>query len=138
MTRKLIGYRIAARDGSYAVSQGREGRHDGYVMDALEAQDEIERRPDEGLLLRPIYEGDVQTPVRRSAMRRFIGYQLADARGVNIQGDEGDPSGLPSFHVMDALEAQQVVAEHSDLGLHLMPIYQGDVQNPSFSRTRRR
>jgi len=64
-------------------------------------------------------------------MRKLLGYQIADADGTNIQGDDGDPSGLPSFHIMTAQEAAPIL-EASPSRLLLMPIFEGDIENPSF------
>src|SRR3546814_15173694 len=50
------------------------------------------------------------------------------------QGDDNDPSGLPSFHILNEFEATEVMAnfgqQHS---LTLQPIYEGDIQEPSFA-----
>src|SRR3546814_2540935 len=64
----------------------------------------------------------------------LLGFQIADANGQNIQGDDNDPSGLPSFHILNEFEATEVMAnfgqQHS---LTLQPIYEGDIQEPSFA-----
>ncbi len=60
--------------------------------------------------------------------RKLLGYQIADADGVNIQGDDADPSGEPSFRILNAQEAQAVVEAHE--GFLLMPIYEGDIEEP--------
>lgn len=65
-------------------------------------------------------------------MRKLLGYQIASATGENIQGDEGDPSGLPSFHIMTAAEAAPIL-EASAERLLLMPIFEGDIEEPTFS-----
>lgn len=64
--------------------------------------------------------------------RKLLGYQIADQFGENIQGEENDPSGFPSFHVMSAEEANAVLEKH-DQNLLLMPIYEGDIEEPTFS-----
>lgn len=61
--------------------------------------------------------------------RKLLGYQIADAGGVNIQGDDADPSGEPSFRILSAAEAQAVVERHE--GFLLMPIYEGDIEDPT-------
>ena len=63
--------------------------------------------------------------------RKLLGYQIADHMGENIQGDEGDPSGHPSFYVMSAEEAWKVLEEHPEGNLLLMPIYEGDIEEPA-------
>lgn len=65
--------------------------------------------------------------------RKLLGYQMADHMGENIQGDDNDPSGHPSFYVLNAAEAWRVLEDNPDHGLLLMPIYEGDVENPSFA-----
>lgn len=60
--------------------------------------------------------------------RKLLGFQIADRTGTNIQGDDGDPSGHPSFRILSADEAQAVLEEHE--GFLLMPIYEGDVEEP--------
>jgi len=64
-------------------------------------------------------------------MRGLLGFQITDATGTNIQGDDNDPIGLASFEVMSPLSAIAVMAglpaDHSYL---LQPIYQGDIEEP--------
>ncbi len=62
--------------------------------------------------------------------RELLGFQIADAKGVNIQGDDGDPSGHPSYRILSAQEATEIVREHPEQGLLLMPIYEGDIEDP--------
>lgn len=64
----------------------------------------------------------------------LLGFQIADRNGVNIQGDEGDPSGQPSYHIMNAVEASAVLAGNPDAGLLLMPIFEGDIEEPTFTK----
>lgn len=60
--------------------------------------------------------------------RKLLGFQIADRSGTNIQGDDHDPSGHPSFRILSAAEAQAVLEENE--GLLLMPIYEGDIEDP--------
>jgi hypothetical protein len=64
----------------------------------------------------------------------FLGFQIADANGKNIQGDDNDPSRLPSFHIMNEFEATEVMAKFGQqYSLTLQPIYEGDIEEPSFA-----
>lgn len=65
--------------------------------------------------------------------RKLLGFQIADHMGENIQGEEGDPSGHPSFYVMSAQEAAGVVEENPNHNLLLMPIFEGDIEDPAFA-----
>jgi hypothetical protein len=62
-------------------------------------------------------------------MRKLIGFQICDARGTNIQGDDDDPTGEPSFAVFDPSLAGPLAAT-LPRGFLLMPIREGDVQQP--------
>ena len=61
-------------------------------------------------------------------MKQLLGFQLANSKGENIQGDPEDPTGLASFEVMDPMLALSVIAKHP--GFLLMPIFQGDIEEP--------
>lgn len=61
-------------------------------------------------------------------MKQLLGFQLADARGANIQGDDDDPTGLASFEIMDVALAHSVIATLP--GYLLMPIFSGDIEEP--------
>ena len=64
-------------------------------------------------------------------MRKLLGYQLADKDGVNIQGDDEDPTGLNSFDVMPHEVANLVMQDLGDeADILLMPIFEGDVEEP--------
>jgi len=67
-----------------------------------------------------------------STKPKLLGFQIANSRGENVQGDDEDPSGHPSHHVMDAAEAQRVLEEHPGWRLLLQPIYEGDIEEPTF------
>lgn len=61
-------------------------------------------------------------------MRKLLGFQLADERGANIQGDDDDPCDMASYEVMAPAVATAVIAKHP--GYLLMPIYEGDFEAP--------
>ena len=65
--------------------------------------------------------------------RKLLGYQITDHMGENIQGDDGDPSGQPSYYVLNAEEAWKVLEDNPEANLLLMPIYEGDIEEPSFA-----
>lgn len=54
-------------------------------------------------------------------MRKLLGYQLANAGGVNIQGDDEDPTGFASFEIMSPETANAVMQDNP--GYLLMPIF---------------
>lgn len=62
-------------------------------------------------------------------MTKLLGFQIADKNGNNIQGDDGDPSGLPSYQILSAQEAEAVLGNTDDRYL-LQPIYEGDIEEP--------
>jgi hypothetical protein len=61
-----------------------------------------------------------------------IGYQIADADGANMQGDDNDPSGYASYDVMTRERAETVIALYPDSGMQLYAIYPGDIEEPQF------
>lgn len=62
--------------------------------------------------------------------KELLGFQIANANGVNIQGESADPSGYPSFRILSMEEAATVVRNNQGTDLLLMPIYQGDIEDP--------
>ena len=64
-------------------------------------------------------------------MPKLLGFQIADHMGENIQGDDNDPSGLPSFHILNSTEAWAIIAAHGkSRSLLLQPIFEGDIEEP--------
>ena len=63
--------------------------------------------------------------------KRLLGYQIADLRGNNVQGEGEDPSNLASFEVMTADVANGVMEGLGGRRFLLMPIYEGDVEEPT-------
>lgn len=61
-----------------------------------------------------------------------IGYQIADADGENMQGDDSDPSGYASFEIMTRALGEKVLALYPDTGMQLFAIYPGDIEEPVF------
>lgn len=61
---------------------------------------------------------------------KFVGFQLANAAGANIQGDEGDPASLASFEVMSPDEAVRIIAALPPGAFLLMPIFEGQIEEP--------
>lgn len=69
-------------------------------------------------------------------MKKLLGFQLADLTGKNIQGDDNDPSNLPSFDIMSPERATEVMAqlgcrEDSRAKYLLMPIFEGCIEEPT-------
>jgi hypothetical protein len=63
------------------------------------------------------------------------GFQIASRDGENIQGDSDDPSGYPSYAILDARTAESVIGrwdQSHDLALDV--IFHGDVEEPEFIR----
>lgn len=70
-------------------------------------------------------------PQPAPAKPKLLGFQLADPNGSNIQGDEDDPRGLMSFQVMSPTYAARAIERLGDSPRYLlMPIYEGDVEDP--------
>ena len=64
-------------------------------------------------------------------MKQLLGFQLANAKGENIQGDDDDPTSLASFEIMGIDMAIQVIAQLPK-GYLLMPIYDdGTIEEPT-------
>lgn len=63
-------------------------------------------------------------------MPKLLGFQLANKNGRNIQGDDDDPTSLASFEVMGLVTALNVISDLNG-GYLLMPIYEGDIEEPS-------
>ncbi|MCZ7862416.1 hypothetical protein O9X98_13665 [Agrobacterium salinitolerans] len=64
--------------------------------------------------------------------RKLLGWQIVDAEGLNIHGEENDPFGLASFEILsdDAAEqARQWVAENP--GFKVVEAFAGDIEEPS-------
>ena len=62
---------------------------------------------------------------------QLLGFQLADPSGTNIQGDDNDPLGLMSFQIMSPAYAARAIERLRDGPRYLlMPIYEGDVEDP--------
>lgn len=66
-------------------------------------------------------------------MRKFLGFQLCNSQGVNIQGDDEDPTGIASFEIMSPEVALEVMSKGwGKTGKYLlMPIFEGDIEEPS-------
>jgi hypothetical protein len=62
--------------------------------------------------------------------KKLLGYQLADSTGKNIQGSDTDPTSNASFEVMAPHVATTVMRQLSG-GFLLMPIYEGDIEDPT-------
>jgi len=64
-------------------------------------------------------------------MAKLIGFQLANKNGVNITGDDDDPFEMASFEVISPHSLFEVLeAMPLNHGLLLMPIYEGDIEEP--------
>ena len=64
-------------------------------------------------------------------MPKFLGFQLCNLAGANIQGDPDDPTGLASFEIMTPERAAEEMAHIGIRSFLLMPIYDGDVEEPT-------
>lgn len=89
--------------------------------------------PEAGELWAGIANDDVIDRLAGTALHspRLLGYQIADQFGENIQGDEGDPSGEPSYRVLSMEEANAIMEDPANRDLLLMPIREGDIENPT-------
>jgi hypothetical protein len=63
-------------------------------------------------------------------MAKLLGYQLANLQGRNIQGQDEDPTNLPSYGVMAPVVATHVMRQLGSRKFLLMPIYEGDIEKP--------
>ena len=65
-------------------------------------------------------------------MAKLIGYQIADAKGNNIQGDGICPFDFPSFEVLAPAAAHTLMTKLAEEGIQdkflLQPICEGDVE----------
>lgn len=65
-------------------------------------------------------------------MAKLIGYQIANEKGENIQGDGVCPVDFASFEVLNLAAAHQVMNKLSEMNLDgkylLQPIVEGDVE----------
>jgi hypothetical protein len=67
----------------------------------------------------------------QAAKAKLLGFQLANPSGCIIQGDDDDPLALMSFQIMSPAYAVKAVEKLGDsLRYLLMPIYEGDVEDP--------
>src|SRR6476619_14330 len=60
----------------------------------------------------------------------LIGFQLANMQGVNIQGNDENPTNLARSDVMTPQTAWSVIAKLPSF--LLIPVFEGDVDHPSF------
>lgn len=66
-----------------------------------------------------------------SRRRQFLGYQIASLDGRNIQGEAEDPFKIPTFAILFPNVATSVMRQLGDRKLLLMPIYEGDIEEPT-------
>lgn len=59
-------------------------------------------------------------------MTNFIGFQVANKEGLNVQGEEMDVSGLTSWQVMSPETAIEFSKSNKDF--LLQPIYEGMIE----------
>lgn len=63
---------------------------------------------------------------------RFLGYQIANAKGQNITGDDDDPTSMASFEILSPAAATSVMRQLGGAKRFLlMPIYAGDIEEPT-------
>lgn len=70
--------------------------------------------------------------ISATGTRKLLGWQIVDAEGLNIHGEENDPFGLASFEILsgEAVEqARQWVAENP--GFKVVEAFAGDIEEPS-------
>lgn len=86
-------------------------------------------------LLLPVYDG-VQAPGPHADLPDgIVGFQIATRAGENIQGDDHDPSGHPSYAILDAATASAIIAAHGERhDLALQVIFAGEIEEPDFVR----
>ena len=94
-------------------------------------------RPDDRTLL-PIYDAaEIPAPALQPAglPETIVGFQICTRDGENIQGDDDDPSGHPSYAILDAETATAVIAAHGERNdLALQVIFAGEIEEPDFVR----
>lgn len=61
--------------------------------------------------------------------RTFIGFQISGADGYSVHGNDEDPFGYNSFTVLTPETAIALMPGLPN-GFHLLPIYDGDVEDP--------
>lgn len=61
-------------------------------------------------------------------MKKFLGFQVANQNGENIQGDSDDPTGYASFEILSPAVAVQLSSTYN---LLLMPIYDDMIEEYS-------
>jgi hypothetical protein len=61
-----------------------------------------------------------------------IGYQIADADGANIQGDDNDPSCYHSFEILTRARVNEIIGTYQGANLQPYAIYEGDIEEPVF------
>lgn len=67
-------------------------------------------------------------------MQKLLGFQIANWMGENIQGDDKDPTRLPSFHILNSAEAWDLMQQFgNDHQILLQPIFEGDIEEPTFT-----
>lgn len=67
-------------------------------------------------------------------MQKLLGFQIANWMGENIQGDDKDPTRLPSFHILSSSEAWDMMQQFgNDHQILLQPIFEGDIEEPTFT-----
>jgi hypothetical protein len=61
-------------------------------------------------------------------MTKLLGFQLG-APALSVQGDDCDPTGKPSFEILAAAEAIDLMRRYPHQ-FSLVPIYEGDIEEP--------
>ncbi len=62
--------------------------------------------------------------------QKFLGFQLANAAGDVIQGQDGDPSKLTHSDIMTPKVATKLIFDLPSADYLLMPIFEGMIENP--------
>jgi hypothetical protein len=66
------------------------------------------------------------------SQRKVLGWQIVDANGINIHGEDNDPFGLTSFEILSGDAAEQArdwVADNA--GYRVVEVFVGDIDDPS-------
>lgn len=103
--------------------------HEIFVPDALTRCGlfESSEEADTGAIFRPTVAGLAHlSPSVSKDGRQFLGFQLADSKGKNIQGNHSDPTGLTSLEVMPRGLALEVIADYP--GFKLQAIFESDLE----------